>query len=78
MPIFLLDDTIRVEVYYESKDCDFEDNICVSFLEVCPDDEKIFLAGETNIYLTSKQARQLAKALSNVANESDSACQGKE
>jgi hypothetical protein len=63
MPIYLLDDSLAVDIYYECDDSEFEDNICISFYEDCPDSEKIFRAGQTNIYLTSQQAQQLAEAL---------------
>lgn len=63
MFVFLLDNSLKVEVYCDEMDSEFEDNICVSFVETCPDDEKIFRAGETNIYLTSKQAEQFGNLL---------------
>lgn len=63
MFVFLLDNSLKVEVYCEELDSEFEDNICVSFVETCPDDEKIFRAGETNIYLTPKQAEQFGTLL---------------
>lgn len=66
MFVFLLDNSLRVEVYCEEMDSEFEDNICVSFVETCPDDEKIFRAGETNIYLTPKQAEQFGSLLMRV------------
>ncbi len=68
--ILLLDDSLRVNVYYECDDCDYEDDICVSIIENCPDDEKIFIADETNLYLTPEQAKSLAMALINAVNES--------
>jgi hypothetical protein len=63
MDFWILDDTVRVRVYYEKEDCRFEDNICISFFESCPEDEKIFRADETNIFLTPEQARKLCMAL---------------
>ena len=33
MFVFLLDDTVRVEVYCDEMDREYEDNICVSFVE---------------------------------------------
>ena len=74
MPIYLLDDTLMVKIFYESKDCDFEDNICFSFYEDCPDEEKIFRAGQSNLYLTARQARQLARAFIAAAEASEKAC----
>ena len=70
MIISLLDGSLRVQVFYEVPDAAFEDNVCISFLEDCPEDEKIFKAGETNIFLTPEQAAQLAEALSKAAAES--------
>lgn len=63
MFVFLLDNSLRVEVYCEDLDSEFEDNICISFVETCPEDEKIFRADETNIYLTPKQAEQFGDLL---------------
>ncbi len=63
MSIFLLDDTLRVEVFYEHEDKAFEDNICLRITESCAPDERLFVAGETNIYITAQQARQLGEAL---------------
>jgi hypothetical protein len=74
MAISLLDNSLRVEVFYDPEDDDFEDNICVSFVEDCPEDEKIFWAGETNIYLTPQQACELARALLKAAEASEYSC----
>lgn len=75
MAIYLLDESIMVKIYYEEKDCDYSDNICVSIDEDCPIDEKILRANSTNIYLTAKQARQLAEALLTASVLSQSVCQ---
>lgn len=72
MDIYLLDDSLKVNVYFDPSDCGFDDNICFSFLEECPEEEKIFRASETNIYLTRDQARQIALALFYAAENSDS------
>lgn len=63
MFVLLLDNSLKVEVYCDDMDSEFEDNVCISFVETCPDDEKIFRAGETNIYLTPKQAEQFGNLL---------------
>jgi len=63
MFVFLLDDSVKVEVYCDEMDNEFEDNICVSFVEECPEDEKIFKADETNIYLTPQQAEEFGQLL---------------
>jgi hypothetical protein len=61
--IYLLDRSLKLDVYFDSEDCQFNDNICVSICEDCPDGEKILVADETNIYLSAEQAQQLADAL---------------
>jgi hypothetical protein len=70
MYIFLLDNTLRLKVYHDPQDREYDDNICVSIDECCDDDEKIFRGDETNIYLNSSQAQQLALALLNAAEAS--------
>jgi hypothetical protein len=70
MPIYLIDDTLSVEVYYDQTDCEYQDNICFSILEDCPDEEKVFRAGHTHLYLTREQAQQLGWALLKAAEES--------
>lgn len=70
MSISLLDGSLKVDVFYESKDSQFEDHICVRIVENCPEEEKIFYAGETNIYLTQEQARQISKALLKAVEQS--------
>ena len=63
MGISILDDSLHVAVYYEKLDADLEDNICVCFSETCQDDEKLFMAEQTNVFLTIKEAQALAQAL---------------
>ncbi|MHB8112976.1 MAG: hypothetical protein ACYDHA_05905 [Bellilinea sp.] len=63
MGLYLLDDTLSVEVFYEPSDGQFPDNVCLRLWESCPAEEKIFVADETNVYLTPDQARELAKLL---------------
>ncbi len=73
MSINLLDGSLQVDIFYDPKDCRYEDNICVRIKEVCQEDEKILYAGETNIFLTVEQARQLANALMKTADQSNHA-----
>lgn len=68
MVIELLDGSLKVEITYEKSDKEFDDNICMRMWEDCPEDEKVFYAGETNLYLTPEQARQFANALLQAAN----------
>jgi hypothetical protein len=74
MTISLLDNSLKVEIFFEVSDCEFNDNICVKIDEDCPDDEKVFRGDETNLYLTSHQARHLAAALLHAAEESEEFC----
>ena len=70
MSIWLLDNSLKVTIYYDENDCAYEDNICVSIVEDCPEEEKIFRHDETNLYLTPEQALQLIKALTAATSES--------
>lgn len=70
MTILLLDETLQVNIYFDQRDREFEDKICISVLEECAYEEKLFRAGETNFYLTAEQARQLARALQEAADSS--------
>lgn len=63
MAIELLDGTLQIEIFYDNEDEDLEDNICVSIVERCPPAERLLRAGETNIFLTPDQARDLGQAL---------------
>ena len=70
MTITLLDGSLQLEIFYDSQDSQFEDHICLKILEDCPEDEKIFYAGETNIYLTAKQAKKISDALIKAVDQS--------
>lgn len=69
-PIYLLDDSVSVEIYFERNDCDLADNICVKIIESCPEDEKILKHDESHIYLTPEQARRLVMALQDALEKS--------
>ena len=71
MPIVLLDNSLFVDICFDQVDRRYDDNICISFVEYCPEDEKLFRMGETHIYLSPEQARQLAQALLKAASDSD-------
>ena len=75
MPISLLENSLLVDIYFEESDREFEDDICISFAEDCPDDEKIFRADETNIYVTPDQACLLLLALQRAMEKYRSSCQ---
>lgn len=70
MALYLLDNSLKVDVFYEESDSEFADDICISFVEECPENEKIFKADETNIYLTPEQARRFAYTLLEAAKDS--------
>ena len=78
MTISILDDSMRVKIFFEQKDCEYGDNVCVTIIEECPDDEKVFRGDETNLYLTPQQARKLASALLHAAEDSEKYCTSKE
>ncbi len=63
MEVMLLDNSLKVSIFYDECDCEFKDNICVKIIETCPDEERLFRADETNLFLTPEQASQLAHAL---------------
>jgi len=73
MPILLLDGSLEVNVFFEESDSEFEDNVCVSIAENCPDEEKVFRGDETVLYITAEQACQLARAL-NIAAQASMTC----
>ncbi len=68
--ILLLDETLRIIVFYEAQDKSFDDNVCLCIEEDCPEEERLFREQMTNIYLTRAQARRLAEALLKAAETS--------
>jgi hypothetical protein len=62
-PVYLLDDSLSVEVFFASDDSDLEDNICLKIIESCKEDEKVFIHDESQLYLTRAQAQAIANAL---------------
>lgn len=75
--IYLLDRSLKLDVYFDPEDSQFNDNICVSICEDCEDTEKILVADETNVYLTEEQAKQLADALLAAVKQSKAASKAK-
>lgn len=63
MAVLLLDNTLKVEVFFDASDQDYDDDICICFTEDCPEDERLFRTEETNIYITPEQASLLVLAL---------------
>ncbi len=52
----LLDGSLKLSIFYEASDRDFDDDICLCFEEDCPEDEKLFKADEVSFYITPEQA----------------------
>ena len=73
MAINLLNGSLKIDVFFDKKDREYEDNICVCLHEFGPEDEKILYAGETNIFINAEQARELAKMLNTAADHSSHA-----
>ncbi len=71
MEIKLLGGELIINICYENSDKEFDDNICLNFYEPCLDDTRLFRASETNLYLTSQEARELAEVLLKAAEASD-------
>jgi hypothetical protein len=69
-PIYLLDDSLSIEISYCAEDADLEDNICVKVTESCPEEVKVFKHDESHLYLTQQQAVALANALLNAVRQS--------
>jgi len=71
MALYLLDDTLSIEVFFDQTDDQFNDNVCICLWESCPPEEKVLIADETNLFLTTGQARQLAEMLLAAVEESE-------
>jgi hypothetical protein len=70
MTIFLLDNTLQIDIFFECEYQDLEDNICVSIIERCPPKERLLRSGETHIFLTPNEAHQLGERLLKAAQHS--------
>ena len=73
MALKILNGSMNIEIFFDKQDREYEDNICVCIKESGPDDEKIMYAHETNIFLTPDQARELARMLTQAAEQSSHA-----
>ena len=73
MAIKLLNGSLKIEIFFDKKDREYEDNICVCVREYGPEDEKILYAIETNIFINDEQARDLAEMLTTAADHSSHA-----
>lgn len=70
MAIELLNGSLKIDVYFDKNDKEYDDNICVCLKEYGPEDEKILYAGETDIFITPDEARKLAEMLITAAESS--------
>ena len=69
--VFLLDDSLDVEVFFSTEDKDLEDNICMKISESCKEEEKVFKHDESYLYLTQIQVREFIEALQAALNQSE-------
>lgn len=73
MSLELMNGNLVIEVFYDKQDKEYEDNICFCVKEICPEDEKILYANETNLFITPEEARKLAEMLMDAAENSSHA-----
>lgn len=73
MELKLLNGSLIVKIFFDPKDREFEDNVCVCLKEFGPEEEKLFYASETNIYLSDEEARSMADLLLKAADHSSHA-----
>ncbi len=64
--ITLLDGTLSLKVFRDQGDAQFEDNICLCFIEDSSEEEMLFRVDETSIFLTPEQAALLVLELNRV------------
>lgn len=70
MAIELLNGSLKIEIFFDKSDKEYDDNICLCLKEYGPEDEKILYAGETNLYITPVEARKIAALLLDAAERS--------
>lgn len=71
MAIELLNGSLKIDIFFEKNDKEYDDNICVCLNEYGPEDEKILYANETNLFITADEARKLAEILIEAAERSN-------
>lgn len=71
--ITLLDGSLKLTIYYDAADREFEDDICLRFEEDSVESECLFRAEDTSIYITPEQAAlivlELSRALESVRRD---------
>jgi hypothetical protein len=70
MAIEILNGSLKIEVFFDKSDKEYDDNICVCLKEYGPEDEKILYASETDLFITAEEARKLAEMLTEAAERS--------
>jgi len=73
MAIELLNGSLKLEIFYDKRDREYEDNVCLCLKETGPDEEKVLYANETNLYIKPEDARRLAQMLLDAADQSSHA-----
>lgn len=68
--IMLLDGSLKLNIYYDTTDSGYDDDICLCFMEDSREDEKLFKADEVSIYLTPEQAALVVLELSRALDAS--------
>ncbi len=63
MTIPLLNNCMQVEIFYETEDRQFSDNICIRIRETCPNEERLMLAEESNIFITPRRSHNPCQCL---------------
>ncbi len=71
MDLRLIGGELLINIFFEKSDREYDDNVCINFQEPCNEDTKLFRAKETNLFITPKEARQLAGLLLKAAEASD-------
>ncbi len=70
MAIELLNGSLKIDIFFDKNDKEYDDNICLCLKEYGPEDEKILYAGETDLFITADEARKLAEMLIEAAESS--------
>ena len=73
MAMEILNGSLKIDIFFEKNDKEYDDNICICLKEYGPEDEKILYAGETNLFITADEARKLAEMLVEAAERSSQA-----
>lgn len=75
MSILLVDGGLKVNIYYDESDREFDDDICIQIIEDCPEEERVLKFDETNLFITPDQACLLILALQRAMDNYRASCQ---